>query len=84
MILMWIGGYLLVGLIFTFGVYLYYKLSGRETDSGLFPIPEWVVFTTAVILFPLNIMLQLREWRYRRECRRVKLQVDKECKSSVI
>jgi len=63
-----IGTYLGIGLLFTTGVAVYHKLTNRFTGGGFFGgiVPDWLVFIVAVVIFPLNIYLHIRNWRWGR------------------
>ncbi|MFF2531391.1 hypothetical protein ACFVS2_21025 [Brevibacillus sp. NPDC058079] len=72
MILYGVIGYLVVGLLFTTGVFLYHR--GSDSGFSFNPFPEWVLFIIAVVLFPFNMYWQYRDWKYRRDSQRKRLE----------
>lgn len=68
--------YLGVGLIVTTCIWLYYRKHG--TGSLFDPFPEWVLFILAIVLFPLNLLLQYQSWSDRRKDRKKRIQRVKE------
>lgn len=70
--------YLGVGFVVTTCIWLYYRNRGAGDGFFFNPFPEWALFIIAVVIFPLNLLLQYQSWSYSRKERKKRIKRAKE------